>query len=53
MKSITTIDHPQASVTVRKNLEMLDVFYVMEKIPQVTRDVQSTKSYKKAYPHFE
>jgi hypothetical protein len=37
----------QIGVTVRKDLVMFDVSYVVELIPQITRDVQSTKSHKK------
>jgi hypothetical protein len=43
----------QTSVTTTKDLVMFDVSYVVETTLQITRDVQSTKSYKKkAYPPF-
>jgi hypothetical protein len=37
----------QTSVSIRKELVMFDVFCVVDTIPKITRDVQSTNSYKK------
>jgi hypothetical protein len=41
----------QTSFTTRKDLVTSDVSYVVETILQITRDILSTKSYKKKHTH--
>jgi hypothetical protein len=41
----------QGSVTIRKDLVMSNVSYVLETIPQLIRNVLSTKSYRKKHTH--
>jgi hypothetical protein len=43
----------QTSVTVRKDLVMTDVSYVVETIPQITKGSLSTKSYMTKHNHNE